>query len=123
MAVGTLTSKWSFAPFGRVIRLDFVTSSSALSGNAVTVAASLLRQVKIIPTTGGATQPTDAFDVVLADDDNLDVLGGRGADSTNGAPTLLQFDPPVYLTAGTLDVQISNAGSNKSGAVEIVISS
>lgn len=93
------------------------------------VTGELLRVV-FIPGSGG-TQPTDAYDVLLKDTHGVDVLAGQGANLSNtttthvcpgvalkdGTTTSVR---PVFL-AGVLNLEVSNAGSGKSGQLVLYV--
>jgi hypothetical protein len=121
---GTLTAT-ADVPIGGITRHHFAWTSHAsngtVTGNPRPVCPGLLLEVTVLPTTSGGTQPTDLFDLILADADGLDVLGERGADCSHDAPTALVFDPPLPFIGGTLDVQIAAAGNSKTGAIDILV--
>lgn len=96
------------------------TSGGAVSANTFTLPQGALISVKFVPGTGGS-QPTDLYDVTLVDTDGLDYLGGLGANLSNAASSLKQWDPWLIYTGQTLDLVVANAGDTKSGTVEILM--
>jgi hypothetical protein len=94
-------------------------AGGAVSANPFTLTHGKLLQIKFVPD-GGGTQPTDLYDVTLVDEDNLDYLGGAGADLSNATPKLIMWDPPVMNhTSQQYDVVVANAGATKSGYIYI----
>jgi hypothetical protein len=79
----------------------------------------------------GATAPTDNYDVTLTDEDGIDVLGGQGAnrDTANSesvCPGLAFTDGTTtsvvpIAVAGTLTLNVSNAGDSKQGTVVLYV--
>lgn len=109
----TVTASWVSAADGTVTANAF-----AIHGR--------LHQIQFTPD-AAATQPTNAYDVTIVGADGLDLLSvdglSLGADLSNAAPKLLQFNPPVVLPLGTqLDVRVANAGNAKGGSVTFVVS-
>ena len=96
--------------------------NGAVSGLPVNLPAGTLVSAKATPGSGSA-QPTDKYDVLLVDAEGYDVLLGQGVDLPNAEPAVLQWDPPLPFHGGTLEVQASNAGSAKSGTLELFIAS
>lgn len=84
-----------------------------------------LTQVRITPGSGG-TQPTDNYDMVIATAQGVDVLvvngGTAGTNLSQTTSKIVMINPPILLEAGaTLDVQISAAGSAKTGTVVLYL--
>jgi hypothetical protein len=105
-----------------VVRAWFTShTDGSVSGIGLPLPPGRLSTLKVVPASGG-TQPTNLFDLTLVDGDGLDVLGGRGADLSNAAPTLLQFDPPMPFPGGHLSPTVANAGSGKSGTLVLTVS-
>lgn len=89
-----------------------------------------LLRVSIVPDSGG-TQPTNAYDVLLKDQDGIDVLAGQGANLANNANT--HICPGVPLKDGTttsvrpivlgsvLNLEITNAGDTKGGTIRLYL--
>lgn len=81
----------------------------------------LLYAVAFIPDSGG-TQPTDAHDITLTDENSVDLLAGGGADLSNAANTYLASSDnllPVVMTK--LTCTVANAGASKGGKVIVYI--
>ena len=116
-AVGTAT----VTNFNAVYTIAWTSSAGGVvSANSFSIRRGTITQVKFVPGSGGA-QPSDLYDVTLVDADGLDLLGGLGANLSNAAPvgvTDLHISV-VSPTATnlTLDLQVANAGSTKSGTV------
>lgn len=103
-------------------RYDLVWTSDAsgdVSANLFDVWRGRLIQIKFVPD-GGATAPTDLYDVTLVDEDSVDLLDGRAANLSATAGSYLQWDPPIFMD-GTqqLDLVIANAGNAKGGTVSL----
>lgn len=97
------------------------TAGGAVSANDFETVPGYIVRVTVVPGTGG-TQPTDLYDLTITDADDLDVLGGLGANRSNATGNIFTFDPPVFVPfQGTLDVVIANAGASKTGRVDIFV--
>jgi hypothetical protein len=74
-------------------------------------------------------QPSDLYDMTIGDANGADILGGTGADISNAGPTYrvplvgdgTNFSQKLYLEAGTVTLQIANAGNAKGGTVLLFI--
>lgn len=126
-AVGTVTTtttnvRSGDSPLRTTYSLAWTsTAGGAVSGNAVTIRPGKLLSVRFIPASGG-TQPTDLYDVTLVDSDGVDVLAGGGANLSNAAASIQQWDPPMFHDGTrTLDLVIANAGASKTGTVVISV--
>lgn len=96
-------------------------SSGEVWGNAFSVGAGALWQVKFIPGVGMA-QPTNSYDVTIEDEDGCDVVVGKGANLSNVTSYIgVQNAPLSWLTGQDLDVVVSAAGNSKQGTVVLVI--
>jgi hypothetical protein len=117
----TSASTGATSPYMRVYTLALLsTAGGAVSGNPQVLIPGRLVQVKVKPDTGG-TQPTDLFDLTLLDADGVDLLGGSGANLSNAAAVILGSDPPIYVTGGTVDPVLANAGNAKGVTVTLVV--
>lgn len=68
-----------------------------------------------IPDSGG-TQPTDAYDVTVADSDGVDLLKGLGANLSNAATTYkAESDGLGAVVESQLTLAVTNAGNAKGG--------
>ncbi len=96
-------------------------ASGDVNTNAFSVRYGFLRTMHIMPNTGG-TQPTDLYDMTLLDEDSIDWADASGANLSNSAGKVIQFNPPLFFD-GTdqLDLVIANAGNAKTGVIELVV--
>lgn len=82
----------------------------------------VIRSVRFYP---GALTPTDEYDVTLKDADGFDCLVSGGTDVDSDAPATINpvlntsFPPAVR---GSWQLLITNAGADKNGRIEIVVS-
>jgi hypothetical protein len=99
-------------------------ASGNVSANSVSVKTGELIQVTFIPGTGG-TQPSDAYDMTIADVNGVDVLGGGGANLSQTTITTVACPISTYFRRhfeeGTLTPSISNAGNAKTGTIVILV--
>lgn len=108
--------------YGSVKKVKIVVVSAA-DGTATGTGSELhngavLRFVAV-PDAGG-TQPDDAFDVVLNDDDGYDILAGQGANiSQTGATTVVASMGAIANDKITFDA--SNMGSGKGATFYVYI--
>lgn len=93
-------------------------ASGNVSANTASVRRGRLANVKYIPGTS-SLQPTDLYDVTIADSDGADILIGGGANLSNVTPTIAI--PNVIIEAGLITPSISNAGNAKSGTIVLYI--
>ena len=84
-----------------------------------------IRRVTFVPSSG-ATSPTDAYDVTLADVDSYDILQGAGA---NLARDAVSATCPMVGSQGTsiplavyspFTLTVANAGTTRTGTIRIV---
>jgi len=95
--------------FGTVKKLK-ITVTSAADGTAdgtstYAYSGAVLRFVAV-PDAGG-TQPTNAFDVALNDEDGYDILAGQGANLSNAAATTV-----VASMGAIANDKVAFAGTN-----------
>jgi len=77
----------------------------------------LLERVVFVPDSG-ATQPTDAYDVEVQDEDGYDVLVGLGANLSNAAAVQKAHKDGLGAVANDkLTVVVTSAGDAKGGVV------
>jgi len=98
---------------------------SAADGTATSTTTNpftgLIQRVVQIPD-GGATQPTNLYDVVVNDSDGSDVLHGLGADLSNAATTVKDYTDGVgAVVNSTLSLSVTNAGAAKGGKTIIYL--
>jgi len=106
-------------PDATVVTEDWTSSAGQTATVAVTVGAGWLRQVTLTPSSGG-TAPTALYDVTLTTAAGTDLLSGSGADNSATIAKIIQVDG-IYLEAGTVTINVSNAGASKAGTVTLVI--
>lgn len=103
---GTVDLDTSLSIYGEILRVVFVPNQAA-------------------------TQPTNLYDVLLKDADGIDVLGGQGANLANNANSSVCPGVPLkdgtttgvrpVVVAGILNLEVSNAGSGKTGSVILYV--
>lgn len=105
-------------------------AAGAVSGTLTDYISGEIVRVVFKPDSGG-TQPTNAYDVTLLDEQGVDVLGGQGANLANNATTHVK--PGVPLKDGTttsvagvhmddkLELQVANGGDSKGGTVYLYV--
>lgn len=94
--------------------------SGGVSGDVTTIRLMVgeIVRVEIIPN-GGATQPSDLYDLTLLDTHGVDILGGAGANLSNSAATMV-VHPDIRIGSDeTFQLVIANAGNAKGGTVKI----
>lgn len=98
--------------------------AGAVSGNTFAIGTCELMQVTYKPD-GGATQPSDAYDVTMTDALGVDVLGGTGANLSQSASTHHVAAVSTYfrrhLEAGNLTPVVANAGNAKGGTIVLLV--
>ena len=123
-AVGTVTVTTTTLSDLRMTKYSLAwvsDAAGAVSGNALTLRAGALMQIKFIPD-GGGTAPTALYDVTLVDANGLDYLGGTGANLSATVSTQTRVAAPLIHDAlGTLDLVVANAGISKGGTVQLWI--
>jgi hypothetical protein len=121
-AVGTVTTTVTTASDIRTTRYSLAWVSDAsgnVNTNVFTPVQGQLTQIKFIPD-GGGTQPTTLYDIVLNDANNIDYLGGTGANLSNTVSTQVRVAAPLlYDGVSTLDLNVTNAGASKGGTVQL----
>lgn len=98
-------------------------STGNVTDNPKPIGPGRILSVEAIPS-GSPTAPTNLYDLVLADQDGLDILGGSGADLLAAAPSYFPLNEPLGMPfrGGTLDVQITNAGNSTAGTIVLLVS-
>ena len=102
---------------------DWASSSAGAASEATTYSynASVIRVV-LTPDSATATQPTDAYDVVVNDDDGYDVLHGNGANLTNAASVFKSTSDGLgCMKNSQLTLSVTNAGDTKGGLVTMYL--
>lgn len=96
-------------------------ASGAVNASPFDVKRGKLLQAKFLPGTSGL-QPTDQYDVTLADADGVDVLQSAGANLSNANGSIaISSARPLELEAGALTPTVSNAGNAKSGSIILYV--
>lgn len=99
-------------------------AAGAVSGNAFDMDGGEILSVTFVPD-GGGTQPTDLYDVTLLDANNVDILGGLGANLSNSASSRVKPALSTYgrymIQAGSFTPTITNAGNAKGGLIHILV--
>jgi hypothetical protein len=99
-------------------------ASGNVSGTSFAVGTGELLQAEFVPD-GGGTQPTDAYDLTLLNENSTDVLGGAGANLSNTTRTQSACLTSTYvrrwLVAGDLTPTVANAGNAKGGTVILLV--
>ncbi len=100
-------------------------ASGAVSGNSLSLAGTLVK-VSFKPDAGG-TQPSDLYDMTIADEAGVDILGGQGANLSNATATSICPGVPMKdgvttsttpgIIFGTITPSITNAGNAKGGTI------
>jgi hypothetical protein len=129
---GTVTSTPSFAQDRSVNRISVAWVSDA-SGNATAdtpFISGVILCVEFKPD-GGATQPSDAYDITLSSTSGVNVLAGQGANLSNVTATAVVPGVPFKdgtttstthrAVAETLALSVSNAGDSKGGTVVLYV--
>ena len=83
-----------------------------------------IQSVHYFPDAGG-TQPSDNYDLTMADTYGVDILTGTGSNlsqttDTYAVPALSTYFK-VVIEAGSYDLVIANAGNAKGGIVEVIV--
>lgn len=129
--VCTFTTRYAQADSDVVrITIDWTSHTDGTVTQALPKAYSgILERVVFNP---GATAPTALYDVTLTDEQSVDVLAGQGADLS--ATVTSQVKPGIPFKDGTttsvapvviddlLTLNITNAGSGKTGVIVLYIS-
>ena len=119
---GTVTT--TEETIGRISKVKFTwTSSAGGAADATTTGyytGSIIRVVQIPD--GGGTQPTNAYDIVVNDNDSADVLIGLGANLSNAANTdKVAADKLGVVANSQLTLAVTNAGNAKGGKTILYI--
>lgn len=121
---GTVTATES-RPINGIAKIVFTwTSSSGGAADGATAGyytGELIRVVQVPD--GGGTQPTDAYDLTLLDDDGVDVLFGLGANVSNAAASQKHGikDGLGAVVGSLLTLHVTNAGNAKGGKTIVYI--
>ena len=106
-------------------KMDWLSDASGdVDVDAIPMIQGEIQSVHYFPDAGG-TQPSDNYDLTMADSYGVDILTGTGANlsqttDTYAVPALSTYFK-VVIEAGSYDLVIANAGNAKGGIVEVVI--
>ena len=118
---GTITTTVSKKNSLVKYKMDWLSDAS---GDVDVDAIPMIQAVHYFPDAGG-TQPSDNYDLTMADSYGVDILTGTGANlsqttDTYAVPALSTYFK-VTIEAGSYDLVIANAGNAKGGIVEVVV--
>ena len=99
-------------------------ASGDVDTDAIPMVQGEIQKVSYLPDAGG-TQPSDNYDLTMADSYGVDILTATGANlsqttDTWAVPALSTYFK-VIIPAGSYDLVIENAGNAKGGIVEVII--
>jgi hypothetical protein len=106
-------------------KMDWLSDASGdVDTDAIAMVQGEIQSVHYFPDAGG-TQPSDNYDLTMADSYGVDILTGTGANlsqttDTYAVPALSTYFK-VVIEAGNYDLVIANAGNAKGGIVEVLI--
>ena len=105
--------------------MDWLSDASGdVDVDAIPMIQGEIQSVHYFPDAGG-TQPSDNYDLTMADSFGVDILTGTGANlsqttDTYAVPALSTYFK-VVIEAGSYDLVIANAGNAKGGIVEVIV--
>jgi hypothetical protein len=102
------------------IKFEIVSAADGSASGTTTYAydGAVLRFVTVPD--GGATQPTDNFDIVLNDADGYDILAGQGANRSNAAASTVVASMGAVAT-DKISLAASNMGDSKGATLYLYI--
>ena len=106
-------------------KMDWLSDASGdVNVDAIPMIQGEIQSVHYFPDAGG-TQPSDNYDLTMADSYGVDILTGTGANlsqttDTYAVPALSTYFT-VEIEAGSYDLVIANAGNAKGGIVEVIV--
>ena len=122
---GTITTTVSKKNSLVKYKMDWLSDASGdVDVDAIPMIQGEIQSVHYLPDAGG-TQPSDNYDLTMADSYGVDILTGTGANlsqttDTYAVPALSTYFK-VTIEAGSYDLVIANAGNAKGGIVEVVV--
>ena len=122
---GTITTTVTKSGALSKYKMDWLSDASGdVDVDAIPMIQGEIQSVHYFPDAGG-TQPSDNYDLTMADSFGVDILTGTGANlsqttDTYAVPALSTYFK-VVIEAGSYDLVIANAGNAKGGIVEVVI--
>ena len=105
--------------------MDWLSDASGdVDVDAIAMVQGEIQSVHYFPDAGG-TQPSDNYDLTMADSYGVDILTGTGSNlsqttDTYAVPALSTYFK-VVIEAGSYDLVIANAGNAKGGIVEVLV--
>lgn len=115
MAGTIVTTEISGGEFEEVKFAWTSSAGGAADATSVKVYSGRVLECVIVPA-GGATTPSDLFDVAITDQDGIDVLHGQGANCSNAATSVVGSGLGVSVNSA-LTLAVTNAGGAKTGTV------
>ena len=115
--------------FMKIARFSFTshTDGTVAGVGALSGVTGRIDQMRFIPGAAG-DQPTDALNIVLTDQYGLDVLLTLGGNLSNSRTVTTNIKTPlnannsfINLFNATLTIGVTNAGSGKSGVLELIL--
>lgn len=121
MAAGAVVTTAQDCPRA-IRRIDFAWTSDG-SGDVdveLELPAGFIIQAQVRPT-GGATAPTDLYDLTLVDEHGADVLAAAGSNLSATLAEFVSFTYPGHYFDGVapLSLVVANAGNQKAGALTL----
>ena len=122
---GTITTTVTKSGALSKYKMDWLSDASGdVDVDAIPMIQGEIQSVHYFPDAGG-TQPSDNYDLTMADSFGVDILTGTGANlsqttDTYAVPALSTYFK-VVIEAGSYDLVVANAGNAKGGILEVVI--
>ena len=122
---GTITTTVTKSGALSKYKMDWLSDASGdVDVDAIPMIQGEIQSVHYFPDAGG-TQPSDNYDLTMADSFGVDILTGTGANlsqttDTYAVPALSTYFK-VVIEAGSYDLVIANAGNAKGGIVEVLV--
>lgn len=119
---GTVTTTETRHTSVKRISFDWLSTAAGAADATTTYAYDGLLERVVFDPDGGATQPSDQYDVTLTDPDGNDVLAGLGANLTNAATVVKTHADGLTAVSGqTLTLNVTNGGNAKGGLVIVYL--
>ena len=122
---GTITTTVTKSGALSKYKMDWLSDASGdVDVDAIPMIQGEIQSVHYFPDAGG-TQPSDNYDLTMADSFGVDILTGTGANlsqttDTYAVPALSTYFK-VVIEAGSYDLVVANAGNAKGGIVEVIV--
>jgi hypothetical protein len=119
---GTVTTTEDMVGALHKVKFDWTSDAAGAADGVTTARVSGAIMQAVFDPASAASQPTDAYDVVITDIDGVDVLNGLGANLSNAANVVKRgTDGLLYTKSSLLTLAVTNAGDTKSGAIILYI--